>query len=367
MAKPLHGIRVLDFSTLLPGPLATLLLAEAGAEVTRIERPDGGDDLRGYPPQIAGTGLAFALLHRGKRALALDLKDPAARARLEPLIDTADVLVEQFRPGVMARLGLDWPSLRVRNPKLVYCSITGYGQAGPKAGLAGHDLNYVADAGLLALAAGPDGAPVVPPGLIADIGGGAWPAAINILLALRQATATGEGAHLDVAMTDGLFAWQVFALAGLAGGAGPPAPGGELLTGGSPRYQLYRTRDGRYLALAALEERFWQAFCVVIELPARLRDDRADPAATLRAVAGLIESADATHWQAAFAGQDVCCCVVRSIEEALQDPHFQGRGLFEGRIALGDAEIPALPLPLAPVFRAAGSRPCPPLGAAPAP
>jgi alpha-methylacyl-CoA racemase len=213
MTRPLEGVRAVDFSTLLPGPLATLILAEAGAEVVKIERPGRGDELRDSAPRLGAASDGFALLNRGKRSLALDLKDPAAIAQLQPLLAAAQVLVEQFRPGVMDRLGLGYAAVRVLNPRIVYCSISGYGQSGPKAGVAGHDLNYLADTGLLALGGGAADVPAIPPGLIADIGGGALPAVINILLALRQAAAIGQGCHLDVAMTDNLFAWQWWALA----------------------------------------------------------------------------------------------------------------------------------------------------------
>ena len=241
MTRPLDGVRVVDFSTLLPGPLATLILAEAGAEVVKIERPGRGDELRDYAPRLGAASVGFALLNRGKRSLALDLKDPAALAQLQPLLAGAQVLVEQFRPGVMDRLGLGYAALRELNPRIVYCSISGYGQSGPKAGVAGHDLNYLADTGLLALGGGPAGPPALPPGLIADIGGGALPAVINILLALRAAAATGQGCHLDVAMTDHLFAWQWWALGLLATGRAP-RPGG-------------RAPDRRLAALPGLSHR----------------------------------------------------------------------------------------------------------------
>ena len=350
--QPLAGVRVIDFSTLLPGPLATLMLAEAGAEIVKIERASVGDELRAYAPQIGGSSIGFALLNRGKRSVALDLKDPAARARLLPLLRTAAVLVEQFRPGVMARLGLGYEAIREINPRIVYCSITGYGQSGPKAAVAGHDLNYVAETGLLALAAGgPAGAPTVPPGLIADIGGGTLPAVINILLALRRAEATGAGCHLDIAMTDNLFAWQWWAQGLLASGRAP-RPGGELLSGGSPRFQLYRTADGRFVAAAPLEERFWQRFCELIGLPEALRDERADPAATRSAVAAIIAAAPAAAWRARFEGEDCCCNLVATLEEAMADPHFRARGLFAAALVAGGRELPALPLPLAPALRA---------------
>ena len=349
--RPLEGVRVIDFSNLLPGPLATLILAEAGAEVLKIERPGRGDELRDYQPQLRGASVGFALLNRGKRSLALDLKDSAARARLEPLLAGAAVLVEQFRPGVMDRLGLGYAAVRELNPRIVYCSLTGYGQSGPKAGVAGHDLNYVADTGLLALAgAGAEGAPAIPPGLIADIGGGALPAVINILLALRRADATGAGCHLDVAMTDNLFAWQWWAQALLASGRAS-RPGGELLTGGSPRFQVYATADGRCVAAAPLEERFWQRFCTLIGLPEALREQRADPAAACDAVAAIIAGRPAEHWRRRFEGEDCCCNVVASLEEALADSHFRERGLFAAQLEAGGQHLPALPVPLAPELR----------------
>jgi alpha-methylacyl-CoA racemase len=364
MTRPLEGVRVVDFSTLLPGPLATLILAEAGAEVVKIERPGRGDELRDSAPRLGAASDGFALLNRGKRSVALDLKDPAAIAQLQPLLAAAQVLVEQFRPGVMDRLGLGYAAVRVLNPRIVYCSISGYGQSGPKAGVAGHDLNYLADTGLLALGGGAADVPAIPPGLIADIGGGALPAVINILLALRQAAAIGQGCHLDVAMTDNLFAWQWWALGLLATGQAP-RPGGELLTGGSPRYQVYRTADRRFLAAAPLEQRFWDIFCDLIELPAERRDDARDPEATRDAVARIIASGTAAHWQGRFAGHDCCCNLVVGLEEAVADLHFRGRGLFEAQVEQGGERLPALPVPLAPALRAAPDlRAAPQLGEA---
>ena len=168
---PLQGITVLDFSTLLPGPMATLLLAEAGAEVIKIERPGTGDEMRTYEPRWGRDSVNFALLNRGKKSVALDLKNAEERAKIRPLLEKADILVEQFRPGVMARLGLDYETVATINRKIIYCSITGYGQHGPKHDQAGHDLNYIGDAGLLSLSMGPAESPVVPPALIADIAG----------------------------------------------------------------------------------------------------------------------------------------------------------------------------------------------------
>src|SRR5499426_3585125 len=272
--QPLKDILVLDFTTLLPGPLATLMLAEAGAEVIKIERL-GGEDMRAYPPRFDGFSAVFALVNRGKKSVTLDLT--RERDRLLPLLRRADVLVEQFRPGVMQRLGLGYDDVRQINPRLIYCSITGYGQEGPRAGEAGHDLNYIGNTGLLALQPGPAEQPVVPPALIADIGGGTFPAVINILLALRQRDLTGQGCYLDIAMTDAMFTFAGHAFAsGNATGAFPGS-GDARLTGGSPRYQLYPTKDGKLVTCAALEQQFWAAFTAAIGLAAEHADDRRDP------------------------------------------------------------------------------------------
>jgi crotonobetainyl-CoA:carnitine CoA-transferase CaiB-like acyl-CoA transferase len=363
MHPPLHGVRVIDFSTLLPGPMATLLLAEAGAEVIKIERPETGEELRNYKPRFSDTSVSFAMLNRGKRSIAIDLKAPDAAARLQPLIESADVVVEQFRPGVMERLGLGYEALSKINARLIYCAITGYGQSGPKAQVAAHDLNYQADAGMLSIAAGADGAPVVPNALVADIGGGAYPAVINILLALRQRDATGEGCKLDIAMTDGLLPFVYWGIGnGVAAGAWP-RPGGELLSGGSPRYAIYRTADAKYLAAAPLEQRFWDNFCDAIGLPEKLRDDSKDPAATRNAVADIISGLSAAEWLQRFDKRDVCCNLVRTVQEAMNDLQFVGRGVFKRSVVTEDDALPAISVPIAEAFRTRASElRYPPLG-----
>jgi alpha-methylacyl-CoA racemase len=355
--RPLEGLFVLDFSTLLPGPLATLFLAEAGAEVVKIEPPGRGEEMRGFPPKWGSDSASFALLNRGKKSIALDLKNPAERARLDPLVARADVLVEQFRPGVMVRLGLDYAAVAKINPKVVYCSITGYGQTSPKRDVVGHDLNYIGDAGLLALSMGDAARPVVPPALIADIAGGAYPAVLNILLALEERRRSGRGRHLDIAMADSLFPFLFWALAqGFAGGVWPEN-GAERLTGGSPRYGLYRTSDGKVVTAAPLEQKFWETFCDIIELEPELRDDRKNGAATKARVAAIIAGEPAQVWRARFAGRDCCCSIVADLKEAIADPHYVKRGLFAHALAGADgATMPALPLPLDSGFRAPPSQ-----------
>jgi crotonobetainyl-CoA:carnitine CoA-transferase CaiB-like acyl-CoA transferase len=342
MVQPLTGIKVIDLTNLLPGPLATLMLSEAGAEVIKIERP-GGDDMRHYPPQWQGTGAAFGLLNAGKKSLTLDLKSEGGAAQLHALLQDADILVEQFRPGVMAKLGFGYETLKASHPRLIYCSISGYGQTGPRAHEAGHDLNYIGNTGLLGLAPGPADRPVVPPALVADVGGGVFPAVINILLALRQRDATGRGCHIDIAMVDGTFTFAWHALAETFASGKVPGAGQGDLAGGLPRYRLYPAKDSVAVACAALEDHFWQRFTSLLGL-------KTD--ASAEAVAAAIASRTSAEWEPLFAKADCCVTVLRDLGHALRDPHFVARGLFARNISgVAGGTMPALPLPIAPEFR----------------
>lgn len=351
VSLPLSGIRVLDFSTLLPGPLAGLLLAEAGAEVIKIERPGVGDEMRTYQPRFGDDSVNFALLNRGKQSIVLDLKAPDAVARLRPLVESADVLIEQFRPGVMDRLGLGYEAVAAINPRIIYCSITGFGQTGPRRNMAGHDLNYLALAGLLSLTADGTGAPSMPHATIADIAGGSYPAVINILLALLQRQRTGRGCYLDVSMTDNLFVLNYWGLGNGFAAGDWPRPGAALTTGGSPRYRIYRAADGGYLAVGAIEQRFWDVFCRLIDLDQAARDDASNPAATIAAVAERIAAHPAAYWRRLFETEDVCCAVINSLDEAVRDPQVVARDLFRRRLRAGSNTIPALPIPISEVLR----------------
>jgi crotonobetainyl-CoA:carnitine CoA-transferase CaiB-like acyl-CoA transferase len=351
--RPLDGVFILDFSTLLPGPMASLLLAEAGAEVVKVERPGRGEEMRAYAPRWGGESINFALLNRGKKSVVLDLKSPDDLRHALGLVEKADVVLEQFRPGVMDKLGLGYDALRVLNPRLIYCSITGYGGSGPKSTNAGHDLNYIGDTGLLALSMGAPGQYTLPPALIADIAGGAYPAVMNILLALEERRRTGVGRYLGISMADNLFPFMYWAIGNALGAGQWPANGADLVTGGSPRYRLYRTRDDRALAAAPLEDKFWATFCETIGLDAGLRDDAADPDATAARVAKIIASETAATWRARFAAADCCCTIVADLREALADPHFAARGIF-GHVLVNEAgdTLPALPVPIDAAFRA---------------
>lgn len=351
MKGALDGIHVLDLTTLLPGPLATLYLADAGASVTKIERP-GGEDLRRYPPFVEGRSVIFDILNRGKDFLELDLKSATGLAEIKSLVQGADILVEQFRPGVMARLGLDYEALSAINPRLIMCSISGYGQTGPRALEAGHDINYMGLTGLLELSRGPIEAPVLPPTQIADIGGGSFPAIMNILLALIQRDRTGRGLHIDIAMSDAMFTFAPFAFAELAKRGEVSGSGSMLLTGGSPRYGLYPTRDGRIVAVGALEQKFWEALCDAVDLAPELRDDQKDIQATRDGLAACIAARDAAELRPVLLAADCCATIVCDLRDAVQDEHFIERGLFENEIQLASGErITGLPLPIADGLR----------------
>lgn len=346
---PLAGIRVVDFTTLAPGPLATLILANAGAEVTKVERPEIGDEMRVYGQAFGDNDVTFSILNAGKRSVTADLKNSDDREQIIAMIQNSDVVIEQFRPGVMDRLGLGYAKLSEINPGLVYCSITGFGQSGPKAHIAAHDLNYVADSGMLSLGQCSDGKPSIPPLLSADLAGGSYPAVMNILLALQQRSHTGKGTYLDISMTDCLFPLMFWSL-GLGWGSGHwPHSGQQLLTGGSPRYQVYLTRDHRYLAVAALEDRFWNVFCTAIGYEVDGTRERDHPQAMIEEIGTLIRTKSAKECQALFSGKDACAIIANTLEEAVQDAHYRARGIFRQKIKTESGKlIDALPMPIVP-------------------
>ena len=348
----LEGIKVIDFSTLLPGPLASLFLSETGAEVIKIEKPGVGDEIRLSNPQWGEQSVSFSLLNRGKKSLSLDLKDPNNLKILIPILKEADIIIEQFRPGVMKRLGLDYESIKRINQDIIYVSITGYGQYGPKSMVAGHDLNYIGNAGLLSISMGRENDTVVPPALVADIAGGSYPAVINILLALRKRDLNKEGSYIDLSMTENLFPFMFWGLgSGFAHNKWPGNSDG-VLSGGSPRYNIYKTSDGSYVAAAPLEDRFWNKFCEAIELPKKFIKMQNDQEKVIEEIRKIIGQKEKNYWLDVFNKADCCCSIVKSIEEAINDNHFKVRKIFENKIInnLGK-EIPALPIPVDMQFR----------------
>lgn len=331
MTGPLTSLKILDFSTLLPGPFASLLLADLGAEVLRIESPTRPDLLRLLPPRVQGASAGHAWVNRNKRSLALDLKQPAALAIVHDLLREYDILIEQFRPSVMERLGLDYAALKAINPRLIYVSITGYGQTGPYRTRAGHDINYLALSGLAASTGRCDSGPV-PPGVpIADLAGGSLHGVVGLLAAVIQRQHTGEGQQVDVSMTDCAFSLHALGGAGCLAGGAEPALENQPLNGGS-FYDYYRTRDGRWLAVGCLEPQFLKTFCEALgrpELAARgLSQQMLDQQALKREFTIEIERRSLAECQTLFAALDACIEPVLSFSEALEHPQIAARNLI---------------------------------------
>lgn len=333
---PLQGLRVLDLTRLLPGPVATLRLAELGADVLKIEPPGVGDATRVMMQSAADEvaarpGAFYRLVNRGKRETRIDLKSDSGRTVLLALARHADVLVESFRPGVMDRLGVGYDALREANPKLVYCSISGYGATGPLADRPGHDLNYVAYAGVLDQLATRGGEPVLPNFQIADLLGGALNALTQILAALWQVARGGDGRFVDVSIAHATHAHNIVAQVGIANDdAEANRPGHGLLNGGVPCYNLYRTKDNRWLAVGALELKFWETLCTALG-----RDDwakrhwslgqaigGADAASLTSELASVIAKESLQTWIDRLELLDCCVSPVLTPEEASRHPMF---------------------------------------------
>jgi crotonobetainyl-CoA:carnitine CoA-transferase CaiB-like acyl-CoA transferase len=332
-AGPLAGLRILDLTRLLPGPVCTLHLADLGAEVIKIEDTAAGDYARtmGHGAAPGADSNFFRIVNRNKRGMRLDLKQQAGVDVFLRLARDADAIVESFRPGVVDRLGVGYAVVKAINPRIVYCAITGYGQDGPWRDRAGHDLNYIATAGVLDQIGTADQAPAIPNLQIGDLLGGALTAAMGILAALIGARASGTGRYVDVAMTDATFAHAYSPLlAVLARGQTLPR-GTDDLNGGLPGYGLYRTQDGRYLAVGALEPKFWEVFCDAIGKPqlkpfGLARD--ADGARTRAELETLFASQPLAHWAEMFETVDCGVTPVLTFEEAMRHPQLRARGML---------------------------------------
>ncbi|HEY6099899.1 MAG TPA: CaiB/BaiF CoA-transferase family protein, partial [Anaeromyxobacter sp.] len=344
-------------------PFATLVLADLGADVVKVEDPAGGDWLRSLPPVTGEQSHAYHALNRNKRSVALDLRKPAGAAAFGRLARRADAVIESFRPGVLDRLGVGFEALRAENPRIVVCSITGYGQDGPYAARAGHDLDYCAIAGVLATN-GPPERPLALGVQVADLAGGAWPAAAGTLAAILRARASGEGAHVDVSMTEGALAMLAMPL-GVAWARGTPiARGEELLTGGAACYGVYRTKDGRHVALGALEPKFFAAFCAAVGRPElaerQLDGNGAGPKAELEAI---FASRTRAEWIAFGAAHDACVAPVLEGDEPREDPQLRARGAFVEVPAPGEGRaMPGVATPIRIRGEPAPLRPAPRLG-----
>lgn len=326
----LTGLRVVDLSRYLPGPLATQLLADMGADVTKVE-PPAGDPLRTVGPTLAdGRGLWHEAVNAGKRLVTIDLREPQGRVQLLQLLDRADVLVESFRPGVLAAMGLGYEVLRARNPRLVCVSLSGYGQEGPLRGAAGHDNNYLGQAGLLSRVGPAADQPALVDPPLADCLGSMFGLG-TLLAALLARERDGQGCHIDIALADVALPLQAFAFASLGTGAGPSLRAEGELNGGWACYGIYRTREGREVALGAIEPKFWAAFCTAAGRPDWIaRQSEPLPQQALKAeVATFFASVDFAEVVSRYAQVDCCLSPVLTLSESVTSEHARARRLLQ--------------------------------------
>jgi len=345
MGGAFDGVRILDLSRLLPGPYCSLLFADLGAEVIKVEEPGLGDYARLTLPHWgeSGIGAYFLLLNRNKKSVSLNLKTEGGKAVFRRLAGTADVLLESFRPGVMERLGLGWEALSGLNPRLVYCAISGYGQDGPYRDLVGHDINYMGYAGALSVTGPRDGPPLMPGVQVADIGGGSILAAFAIAAALYHRRQSGRGQFIDAAMTDGVVSWLAPYLGPFFATGRVPSRGEERLNGGWVCYQVFEAADGGYVTIGALEPKFWANFCRLIGredlVPLQYAEGEARDRAEAE-VRAIFRTRPRDEWVRLLQTEDVCAGPVLSVDEVVRDPQLARRGLF------GEVRHPTLgPLP----------------------
>jgi crotonobetainyl-CoA:carnitine CoA-transferase CaiB-like acyl-CoA transferase len=327
---PLEGLLVIDLTRLLPGPLCTMLMGDYGAEVIKIEDVEAGDPTRFVGFSCGSRGSFFRQLNRNKKSLALNLKRDEGLEIVMKLAARADVLVEGFRPGVMDRLGLGYDKLFKVNEKIIYASISGYGQDGPYRERAGHDLNYTALAGLLDLSASKDGKPVMPAIQLADIGGGSMMALNGILIALFQRSQTGRGCYVDAAMTRGILPWLTYAASSLESPEEMPRRGCGHITGAYACYNIYETADGKFMSLGALEPVFWQRFCKAVgrEKWAELQFDWKGRENLIKETEKIFRGKTRQEWEVLFASIDACCEPVLNLEEAIDHPISRAGGYW---------------------------------------
>jgi crotonobetainyl-CoA:carnitine CoA-transferase CaiB-like acyl-CoA transferase len=326
---PLHGVKVLDLSRLLPGPYATLLLADLGADVLKIEDNQMGDYIRWGSPKIGEYSAGYMVLNRNKRSMTLNLKTAEGKEIFTKLVKEADVLIESFRPDVMARLGLGWEQLKEVNPGLIYCAISGYGQDGPYKFRPGHDLNYIGYAGVLGQTGAPEH-PVLPGTQIADLGGGGLMSVVGILAALQGRQHTGQGRFVDISMTDAVVSWLTYHAGNYFATGKPGKRGEQRLTGAFPEYYVYETKDGKWLSVGALEPKFFARLTELIGLQefneVGTHGERADQIKA--ALTARFKEKTRDEWMALLGDEDVCVGPVYDIDEVMSDPQLVHRGMI---------------------------------------
>lgn len=330
MSLPLEGVRILDLSRYLPGPFCTQILADFGAEVIKVEDPKGGDLGRSLTPCIEGESARFYTVNRNKKSISLDLRKEEGKAIFKKLVASADVVVDQFRPGVMAQMGLGYDQLREINERLIYCAITGYGLTGPLRDVAGHDLNYLSLAGVTGLTGTYQGPPAMSGVQIADIAGGTLYAVIAILLALASREKNGKGQLCDVAMLDGSISLLAYTLGEWSGWGRLPERGNDVLTGGYACYNVYQTKDNQYVSLGAVEDKFWAEFCKRIGRTEyiKMQWDTAQQPEVMADVREIMRGKTRDEWVEFFASSDICFTPVLTLEEMCEQPQVVAREMI---------------------------------------
>jgi len=331
MTLPLKGIKILDFTTLLPGPYATQLLADMGAEVLRVESPTRPDLIKFMPPILDSVSAAHATVNRNKQCIAIDLKHPDSKEIIHKLLEEYDIVIEQFRPGVMKRLGLDYEALSQVQSKLIYCSITGYGQTGPLKDRAGHDINYLALSGLASFSGRKDTGPILSGTQIADIAGGSHHAVMAIQAAIIQRSVSGKGQYLDISMSDAALALSTMFGAGALSSGNSPECGSEMLNGGL-FYDYYQTADGRYLSVGSLEPVFANKLLNALSMSdwmSKLANQNPEVQVEVRSkISEVIKQQSLDYWVTLFEPLDACVEPVLTMQEAFTHAHFLERGMI---------------------------------------
>jgi crotonobetainyl-CoA:carnitine CoA-transferase CaiB-like acyl-CoA transferase len=348
MTLPLDGVRVLDLSSLLPGSLCSQMLADLGADVLKIENPRWPDGFRKMPPLVKTLGSYFHIVNRNKRAMSLDLQDPAGRDIFLKMLPKADVLIDSFRPGALGRIGLGYDALKEIHPRLIHCSLTGFGQDGPYRDRPSHDINLLGLSGILDLLGEKNGPPVSPGVQFAGAGGG-LNAVIGILAALLKCERTGRGEHIDVALLDGLTPFLGLVMSTYLTTGVLPKRGETFVGGGYAFYHVYETGDGKYLALGCLEEKFWQGFCRAIGREDLIPEQFATGSrqeSLIAEVRRILGQKTRQEWMDLLAQYETCVTPVNTLEEALQDPHIQQRGAWFRALHPVDGEIGQQGFPL---------------------
>jgi len=349
MTLPLQGFRILDLSAAFPGSLCTLILADLGAEVIKIESPSGGESGRSIPPLVKKTGVFFHMINRNKKSITLDIRKPRGREILLWLARRADVIVENTRPGNLAKIGLGYDDVAGVNPRIVYCSITGFGQDGPYRDIPAHDINFLALSGILGLIGEKGRAPAVPDIQIAGAGAGGINAAMGILASLLRRERTGKGQYIDAAILDGLTPYVTLSMCMYMNDRRLPRRGETLVGGGYAFWNVYRTKDNRFLSLGCWERKYWENFCRAVNREDLAGEQHAPPPRQNRIieeVQTIFLTRTLDEWTRALDPTEICYAPVNSLEDVLAHPQIRHRGLWFTGMHPEDGEIPQPGFPL---------------------